>query len=111
MYKVIVTDFILNKIDIFIEWYLNTFLSLIEDSGIYNEHIIKNNYIEISQEFKSNIIESIKESFKEEIIWKKILKNAFQTTVLVWNYRLFVDFEEDNQDKIRFIENIEFHKR
>lgn len=111
MYKVIVTDFVLNKIDIFIEWYLNTFLNLIEDSGIYNEHIIKNNYIEISQEFKINIIESIKDSFKEEIIWKKILQNSFQTIVLVWNYRLFIDFEEDNQEKIRFIENIEFHKK
>lgn len=111
MYKIIIKDEVSEKIDNFIDNYLNSFLDLFIDSWINNLDLIIASYEKTAELFREKIYLELKNRLKEEIIWKKILKNAFQTTVLVWNYRLFVDFEEDIEEKIRFIENIEFHKR
>lgn len=112
MYKIIISEYVLDKIDNFMESYLNSFLSLFEDSWIDNVHLIEDNYIKISEELKIKIISWIKNTFKEKIIWKKIWENnELSVVILVGNYRLFIDFTENLEEKIRFIENIEFYKK
>lgn len=111
MYNVIFSAKVHTKIHKFIDSYKEVFLKTFTDTWIYYENLIKESYIETSKKFQREIYNSIESNLKEKIIAKKIIKNSFQTIVLVWNYRLFVDFEEDNQDKIRFIENIEFNKK
>lgn len=112
MYKIIISEIVLNKIDNFMELYLNTFLSLFEDSWIDNVYLIEDNYVKISEELKIKIISWIRNTFKEKIIWKKIWENnELLVVILVWNYRLFIDFTENLEEKIRFIENIEFYRK
>lgn len=49
---------------------------------------------------------------QENIFWKKIWEeNQLSVIISVWNYRLFVDFSEDESQKLRVIENIEFYKK
>jgi len=102
-----------NKIKWFIKFYKNIFINMFFDTGLFYEDIIVRNYIEISEKFYNEIIDSIDLFFEEEkIFWYKKLENKnFQVSLIVENFRLFIEYSEDNQDKIRFIENIEFHKK
>jgi len=111
MYNIIFSSKVHTKIHNFIDSYKEVFLKTFTDTWIYYENLIKESYIKTSKRFQREIYYSINDNLKEKIIAKKVIQDYFQTTVLVWNYRLFIDFEEDNQDKIRFIENIEFHKK
>ena len=91
---------------------MNSFLSLIEDSWIDNIYLIENNYIKISEELKIKILSWIKETLKEQIVWRKIWENnELSVVIMVWNYRLFIDFTENVEEKIRLVENIEFYKK
>lgn len=112
MYNIIIEKLVIDKIDNFIEYDLNSFLSLIEDSWIDNIYLIEENYIKISAEFSEKILFSIKNNFKEDIISKKLEKeDIFSLIFSVWNYRLFLKFREDINKKIRFINDIEFFKK
>ena len=112
IYKVIISENVLDKIDNFMESYLNSFLFLFEDSWIDNVYLIEDNYIKISKELKIKIMSWIISAFKEKVIWKKIWENNELSVVIsVWNYKLFIDFIENLKEKIRFIENIEFYKK
>ena len=98
------------NIDKFINWYLNSFLELFENSGLESENIIKNHYIQNSIKFQEDIFYSIKNILAEaNILWFKKLENwNLEITTIVWNYRLFIEYWENNDEKIRFIENIRF---
>gem|GEM_PF-6720769 len=49
---------------------------------------------------------------EEKIIaYKPLENNKFMITIKVLNYRLFVEYSEDNNDKLRFVENISFNKK
>jgi len=75
MYKVYQTRNVIEKIDYFIESFLNSFLVLFEDSWIEDVDIIKNNYIKISKSFKNNIFEKFKILEEDKVLWYKSLKN------------------------------------
>lgn len=56
MFKVFLSDEVLFLIDNFIDSYRNKFLKRFIDTWIFNENLIRNNYIEISKEFRNNIM-------------------------------------------------------
>ena len=60
---------VINKIDLFIESYSESFLRLFRDSGITNQYIIEQNYIEKSERLKNNILLSINEIFTQDVIY------------------------------------------
>jgi hypothetical protein len=57
MYKIEYKPKVQNIIKKFIESYKNTFLERFSDTGIYDENIIKNNYINRSVSFYEEIID------------------------------------------------------
>jgi len=77
MYKVINTENVINKIDNFIWWYLNSFLSLFKDSWIEDVGIIENNYIKTSENLKEQILNWIHFYLKmENVFWYSILEDS-----------------------------------
>jgi len=68
------------------------------------------NILKIPIFLKEIIYNSIYILFKKgKILWFKRLENwNLEITTIVWNYRLFIEYWEDNDEKIRFIENIRF---
>lgn len=75
--------------------------------------MIEENYKNIAMKFRDQIYSSLQETWEKEIIfWKKIWdKNQLSIIISVWNYKLFIDYKENNTSKIRYIENIEFYKK
>jgi len=48
----------------------------------------------------------------EKIYWYSTLENKnHQIKTKLWNFKIFIEYTEDNIKKIRFIENIEFYKK
>ena len=113
MFKVEYDETVIISINNFVNWYLNTFLERFNDSWIFNENIIVNNYKNKSIELKKSIFSEVENNFWNlEILGYKPLKNNIRKTwILVWNYRLFIEYSEDLENKIRFIEKVEFHKK
>ena len=113
MYKVDFREKSSDSIDWFINWYLGNFLELFTDTWLYEEETIKNTYIDNSLKFQKNIYDSVENLLSEEnILWYNILENNdFEITTIVWNYRLFIEYWEDNNEKLRFIENIRFFNK
>ena len=84
MYEVIFTDNSSNNINAFIDWYLNSFLDLFTDTWLY----------------------------EEKILWFSKLENwNLEITTIVGNYRLFIEFFEEKENKLRFVENIRFFNK
>ena len=63
--------------------------------------------------FKDSIYDWINELLIDnKILWYKTLENKnFEITTVVWNYRLFIEYIEDNNEKARFVENIRFFNK
>lgn len=75
--------------------------------------MIEENYKNIAMKFRNHIYSFLQETCEKEIIfWKKIWdKNQLSIIISVWNYKLFIDYKENNTSKNRYIENIEFYKK
>ena len=87
-------------------------MDLYSDTWIYYEDIIVQNYIDSSEKFKDEILENIDEKLENEIFWYKLLENwNFKITLILRSFKLFVEYFEDKNEKIRYVENIEFHKK
>lgn len=111
MYNVIFSDKVHKNIHSFIDSYKESFLKIFSDTWIYYEEQIRKSYIETSKKFQREIYISIENQLKQEIIWRKIENNELSCLISSKNYKIFVYFEEDENKKIRFVNNIEFHKK
>ncbi len=113
MYKIILRKQAKDTIEKFIISYKNSYLKMYSDTWIYYEDIIRENYIKIAKNFYFDIKNNIEKSLQEEkiIAYKPLENNKFIITIKVLNYRLFVEYSENNNDKLRFVENISFNKK
>jgi hypothetical protein len=113
MFKVEYEEIAIIIINNFINWYLNGFLVRFNDSWIYEEDIITDNYSKKSLELKKSIFDKIQDTFwKTEILGYKPLKNNRRKSwILIWNYRIFIEYTENFTNKTRIIEKIEFNKK
>jgi len=113
MYKVELKEISIDEIDNFIDSYLHSFLDLFIDSWIEDVYLIEENYKNIATKFRNQIYKSIEASCEQDIIyWKRVWdENELSVILSVWNYKLFIDYKENNISKIRYIENIEFYKK
>ena len=59
MLRVKIDNEVIVSIDLFVEWYLNSFLVLFEDSWIDNVELIENNYINAASGFRDNIYDKL----------------------------------------------------
>ena len=113
MFSIVLSEKVIFDIDNFINSYRKIFLDRFLDTGIFNENLIRNNYIELSKEFRNNIYNEINIILKENLIlWKMIIdKFDFSIFINVWNYRILVNYSESIENKIRFVENVTFYKK
>jgi len=113
MFKIELKGEVIDKIDNFIDSYLNSFLILFIDSWIEDVYLIEENYKKIATKFRDQIYFSLKDTCEKDIIfWKRIWDNGELSIIIsVWNYKIFIDYRENNISKIRYIENVEFYKK
>ena len=113
MYKIIINDFVSSKIDNFIDSYTDIFLKRFNDTWIFDEYLIIEEYKKKSVKLNENIYYKIKEKLSEEkVLWyKKTLEKQLECIIFVWNYMLILWYTEEDNNKIRLIENISFHKK
>lgn len=113
MYKLILKEEIISAIDDFVDNFLYSSINLYVDTWIRDIDLIIKNYETSALLFRDKIYDTLEEKFiQDNILWKKISENnQLSVIVPVWNYRLFVDFWEDESQRLRMIENIEFYKK
>jgi len=111
MYKIEYKDNTQKILKKFIESYKNTFLERFSNTWIYDEDIIKKNYINKSISFYQKIIDSIEKNLgREKIYWYSPITNRKASIVIsVFNYRLRVFYIQTKSKKLREIYNIEFN--
>ncbi|MCK9272171.1 hypothetical protein M0P65_01360 [Candidatus Gracilibacteria bacterium] len=113
MFSVVLSEEVIYDIDNFIDSYRKIFLNRFLDTGIFNENLIRKNYIELSKEFRNNIYNEIDTRLKQ----KRILGNMvidelkYSIFIIVGNYSILLNYIENIEDKIRFVENINFYKK
>lgn len=102
-----------SKLDNFINSYKLSFIKLYSDTGIDDEIIIINNYIEIWNKLYSKIKWKIEEIFYSNIVlWIYLAHNKDKYIICsIDNLRIFVYYSENLKLKERYIENIEFFRR
>lgn len=113
MYKLILKEEIISTIDNFVDKFLYSSINLYVDTWIRDIDLIIKNYETSVVLFRDKIYDTLEVKLTEEnIFWKKISENNQLSVIIsVWNYRLFVDFSEDELQELRIIENIEFYKK
>lgn len=112
MFKVFLSDEVLFLIDNFIDSYRNKFLKRFIDTWIFNENLIRNNYIEISKELRNNIYDEIHLKLEQEkILWAIIKENEKSVFIRIWNYKILVFYRENLDNNIRFVDKVEFYKK
>ena len=112
MYKVEYDIWVVDEINNFVNWYLKSFVQRFNDTWIYNEDIIVLMYIDKSDNIKKEIFKEIKESLEQELVWKRLSSDGIlSSTIIVWNYRLFVEYKESLWKKLRTIKCVKFHKK
>ena len=113
MYTVVISKKWHFVIHDFIIRYKNFFLDTFTDTWIFSEDIIRNEYIKKSIIFKDNIYNKINDILSyEKVFWYSLLDNwNLETTFIVWNYRLFVEYREDSKNFLRTVENIRFFNK
>lgn len=113
MYKIIIEDFVFNQIDNFIDSYTNIFLKRFNDTWIFDEYLIVEEYKKSSNLLNENIYKTIQAKLTEEkVLWyKKVSNSKFESIIFVWNYMMILSYIEDTETKVRYIEDISFHKK
>ena len=113
MYKIIVEPKAKETLDNFISSYKNIFKKRFFDSGIENEDIIIWFYIQKWELIRKEIDLEIKLLLSSnEIFWYKLYEN-WEKSVKIYlkSFMLEVYFEEDDEERIRFIEKIIINKK
>ncbi len=113
MFRYEFTENASDEISFFVRSYLNKFLSLFFDSWIEDVYKIEEGYIKIAEDLNDNILLRLDKIFIGDKIFGRKLSEQWilSVVILVWNFRLFVYYFEDEKKRIRIIENIEFHRK
>lgn len=100
------------QVNYFLKWYKNSFKNLYTDTWIDNEYFFHKWYIENAKKIKNEVKLEIIKTLEEEIIWYRLYDNWKKSIqIYIKSFMLEVFFEEDIEEKIRFIENIIINKK
>ncbi len=113
MFKIIIKNRFRDKLDDFLLSYTRIFKSLYSDTWIINEELLFETYEKSAKQMKNFILAEIDDTFSiETIFWYK-LYGDWQKSVKIFlkSFMLEIFYEEDLDEKIRFIENIKISKK
>ena len=111
MYKIIIDDLFHDILDDFFISYRNIFKNLYTDTGIPDEYMLYETYEQTSKKMKDNIMAEIDNILIPDFVWYKILDWKRSIKIFLKSFMLEIFYEEDIEEKIRFIENIEINKK
>lgn len=103
-FQVVLSEIVRDKIDRYIHAYEFFFEKLYEDTGIWSEDQIRENYRKQARERKEKVLGKLQFVFSQEII----LGRTSETThiILFENKVLIVTYSEDENERLRYIEDI-----
>ncbi len=113
MLKVIIEEVFYQKLSKFFTSYKNVFKSLYSDTWIIEEEILYEAYHKTANQMEESVINEIYKKLSEEtIFWYKLYED-WQKSVKIFlkSFMLEIFYEEDLDEKIRFIENIKISKK
>ena len=100
------------QINYFLEWYKKSFKKLYTDTWIDNEYFFHQWYIENARKIKNEVKLEIRKVLQEEVIWYRLYPNWEKSIkIFLKSFMLEVFFEEDVEEKIRFIEKIKINRK
>ncbi len=111
MYRLEFEEKFSKKMDTFLESYRNIFKRLYLDSWIEDEDLLIKTYLENAEAIEKSIYSKIDDILIPDFVWYKILDWKKSIKIFLKSFILEVFYQEDTQEKIRFIENIEINKK
>lgn len=112
MFRIIYSDSVNQKITDFIKSYRSTFENLYFDTGLFNLDVIINSYIAKWNSLEKEIIIKLEKIlYENEIFWYKLTNWQKSIKIFLKSFMLEIFYEEDFEEKIRFIEKIIINKK
>jgi hypothetical protein len=113
MYKIIISSHVDACIDRYGNMYRDVFLSRFSDTGLWQaETVIQQHYIEASDLLVDSLYDAIDTKICLDILWYSLLENGLrETSIKLGMRRLFLTYEEDTENMIRYITDIEILRR
>ena len=112
MYSIIFKEKFYKILYNFLKSYRDVFKKLYSDTWIPNEHLLFQTYVESSDKIEEEIIDKIENYLQEKVIWYRLYETWEKSIkIFLKSFMLEVYFEEDEKEKIRFIEKILINKK
>jgi hypothetical protein len=113
MYKVIISSHVDYLIDTYGDTYRDVFISRFSDTGLgYAEALIQRQYIESAELLIDGIIDTIETAMLHEIVpYTPLVNGSRETSIRLGARRLFITYEEDTVNMVRYITDIEILRR
>ncbi len=113
MYSSVIASRVRQKITRYGDLYLEWFISRFSDTGLgYAETIICNQYLESSDLLVESIYRTIEKATAQELLPYSPLPNGIrETSIRLGARRLFIQYEEDQENIIRYITDIEILRK
>jgi len=112
MFKINYDELFHYSLEKFITSYRNSFSYLYEDSWLEDEELMREHFVNVSIKLREKIYFKIKDIFsKNEIYWYSINNWVKTFRFYIWNFQYKIFFEENKEEKIRFIEDIKINKK
>lgn len=100
------------ELQLFVRNYEASFLKLYEDTGLQNEHLIKNLYIKSAEEIDITIRSIVLEKLsKNQVLGRKKYGGMLEIDFYVGSRLIIVLFSDDKESDTRWIESIFIDKK
>ncbi|MDA9129140.1 hypothetical protein N9J72_01540 [Candidatus Gracilibacteria bacterium] len=113
MYKVVFNITSVKQLESFIFKYKKTFLDIYDDTGLFNEKIIRDNYIEVGDRLYGFIRErAVKILSDDTVLGTKDLDGKGKALFYsIRNYSIYLEYSENKILKERTVKNFIFYKK
>jgi len=113
MYNIIVNSSIYDKINHYGELFFGVFLTRFSDTGMGEaEKIIQKQYLEVSDALVDGIIDGMISTISRDFIYHTPLESWLrETSFRLGNRRIFLTYEEDDAEMVRYIVDIEILRK
>ncbi len=113
MYKVIIHSAVTKKIDYYGDLFFGIFLSRFSDTGLWEaETIIQRQYLEASDLLVDTISDNMITIMSRDFIYHTPLESWLrETSFRMGNRRIFLTYEEDEKNMMRYITDIEILRK
>lgn len=96
----------------YIDLYREYFLDIFDDTGIWSEELIRNRYIQASDDLQADIRDTIVRGLSMDIVWHTVIDEEIKSTIFRTGKRnIVIEYSEDTESHTRYVWFIRIHRQ